>query len=301
MKKAKRSIAVLGLISLFMCAGFFNVNAQKNKRSAKDCSQRIELSDQQKEQMKETRIKFIVATKDIKNNLAELRVHQHTLMSAEKVDLNAVYANIDKISKLNNQLQKEKFAMKMSMRSFLSEDQIQSLGDGFGPRKAGNGEGKGRMNQAQAKGDCDGIGSGEGFGRQEAQAKGKQNENGRGPKKMKGNRMDNNLLNLSDEQKEQMQELRLASREANKALRFEMEELQLKQRHLVSTQPLDEKLVLSNIDRISQLKNQLAKKKVDQKMEVRKLLNEDQLILFLSQAQMGKDKGNGPKGGHFND
>lgn len=300
MKKIKKSIAVLGLVGLFVCSGFLNANAQKSQRSANNCSQKIELSDQQKEQMKETRIKFIVATKDIKNNLAELRVHQHTLMSADKADLNAIYANIDKISDLNNQLQKEKFAMRMSMRSFLSDDQVRMMGDGFGPKKDKNGEGKGRMNRPQAKEDCDGIGSGERFGRKQAAGKGEQKENGRASKRVKENRWDNNLLNLSDEQKEQMQELRLANREANQSLRFEMEELQLKQKHLLSTQIIDEKMVLKNIDRISEIKNQLAKKRVDQKMEVRKLLNEDQLVLFLSQSGMKKGNGNKHRQGHFN-
>ncbi|WP_372752483.1 hypothetical protein [Labilibaculum sp.] len=303
MKKAKRSIVVLGLVSLFMCAGFLNVNAQKNRRSPNNCTQRIELSDQQKEQMQQTRIKFAIATKDIKNNLAELRVHQHTLMSTDKADLNAIYANVDKISDLNNQLMKEKFAMRMSMRSFLNEEQIQMLGEGFGPKQGRNLKGKGRMGNGQAKGDCDGIGlgqgqgqgqgSGLGFGRKQAAGYGNQNGEGRGPNAKKAGRFDNNWLNLSDEQKEKMQELQLANREANKVLRFEMEELQLKQKHLLSSQVVDEKLVLKNLDRLSEIKNQLAKKRVDQKMEVRKLLDKDQLVLFLCQSAMDRGNRNG--------
>lgn len=290
MKRINRNIAVVGVVSLLMCLGASNLNAQRNMRFKKDCPKGIEFSDQQKEQIKESKIEFAKATKDLKNELNELRAQQKTLMSAEKPDLKAIYANIDKAADLKNQLRKEQIAMKLDVKSVLTDDQKVMMAN-CPMRNKGMRQGrKGRMTNGQGRmyrdGFCDkgGMAQGQGFGR-----------NG-----MQQDCLNNNWMNLSDEQKEQMQELRVAHIKESKGLRDEAEELQLKQKHMMSSENIDEKLIMANIDRLSGIQNKLAKMRVDHKMKIRKILTEDQLSLFLSHSGMGCGFGNGNRHRHFN-
>lgn len=295
MKNSKRNIAVIGVVSLLMCFGTSNLNAQRNMRLNKDCPKGIEYSDQQKEQIKNSKIEFAKATKDLKNKLNELRAQQTTLMSAEKPDLKAIYANIDQVSDLKNKLKKEQLGMRLDVKSVLTDEQKVAMANNPKRNEGMRQGGKGKMGNGQASmrgnGDC----SNRGF----ANGEGRGNGKGFGSKGMKQGQQNNNWMNLSDEQKAKMQELRTAHMQESKSLRDEAEEVQLKQKHLMTSQNIDEKLIMANIDRLSGIQNKLAKMKVDHKMEVRKILTEDQLSLFLSHSGMGRGLGQGNKHRNF--
>ncbi len=282
MNNIKRNIAVIGLASLLVCLGVSNLSAQGNMRSKKDCPKGIEFSDQQKEQIKKSKIEFAKATKDLKNELNELRAHQKTLMSAEKPDLKAIYANLDKASDLKNQLRKEQFAMKLDVKSVLTDDQKLMMAN-CPMRNKGMRQGeKGKMGKGQAR------------------MRGNGNGKGVGPKGMQQGQRNNNWMNFSDEQKVQMKEFHIAHRKESKGLRDEAEELQLKQKHMMTSENIDEKLIMANFDRLSAIQNKLDKMKVDHKMEIRKILTEDQLSLFLSHSGMGCGFSNGNRHLRFN-
>lgn len=292
MKNIRGNIAVIGVACLLMSMGASDVNAQGNRRAKADCPKGITLSDQQKEQVKATKIEFAKATKDLKNELNELRAHQQTLMSAEKPNVKGIYANIDKASDLKNQLMKERIAMKLDMQSFLSDEQ-KLMAANRPMHKQGMRSGrKGKMKNGQGrkKGVC--VGNNDGFARGDGRGQGRQG--------MKEGRPNCNLGDFSDEQKEQMKELRLAHLKNTKELRDEAEELSLKQKHMMTSENPDKKMIMENLDRLSGIQNKLAKTRVDHQMEVRKILTEDQLSLFLSHSGMRKGFGNGNRHRSFN-
>jgi len=300
MKNIRRNIVVIGVVSLLMIMGALNVNAQGNKCVKEDRPGGIALSDQQKEQVKATKIEFAKATKDLKNELNELRARKKTLMSAEEPDMKAIYANIDKAADLKNQLRKEQITMKLDVKSVLTDDQKVMMAN-CPMRNKGMRQGrKGRMTNGQGRmyrdGLCDksGMAQGQGFGN------GNGNGKGFGRNGMQQDCSNNNWMDLSDEQKEQMQELRVGHWKASKGLRDEVEELQLKQKHMMTSEDIDEKLIMENIDLLSGVQNKLAKMKVDHKMEVCKILTESQLSLFLSHAGMRDGFENGNRHRRFN-
>ena len=79
-----------------------------------------------------------------------------------------------------------------------------------------------------------------------------------------------------------MKSLKLEHKKATQNLREEMQELRLKQKHLLNDEKPNKKEIFSNIDRISSIQNQLAKERVVSQKEIRNILDDDQLVLFLS-------------------
>ncbi len=280
MKRIKRNIVVIGVVSFLMCLGTSNLNAQRNKRLNKDCPKGIEFNDQQKEQIKKSKLEFAKATKDLRNELNELRAQQNTLMSADKPDLKAIYANIDKSSDLKNRLKKLELAMKLNMKSVFTEEQKVMMANRPMRNRGMNQAGKAQMGNGKS--------FNSGFGK------------GFNSKGMKQGRQNDDWMNLSDEQKVQMKEFHIAHMKESKGLRNEMEVLQLKQKHLMTYENLDKKSIMENIDRLSGVQNKLNKMKVDHKLEVRKILTEDQLCLYLSHSGTKRGFGNGNRHRHFN-
>ena len=279
MKINKRSISILSLVA-FLFLGMSGLQAQQEKRDFKQRGDQTSvLNEVQKEQMKEARIAFAKATIDLKNELGELQAKQRTLFSAEKPNMKEIYANADKISELKNQIKKEEIGMKLDIRSFLTEEQQMKMAkhskhrkgamrDKIGQMGQANRAEMGRAKQGMRKGD-----------RGEQQGK-----KGYGIKQKAGKQMgkDRNMLDLSDEQKVQMKEIRVAHLKETKELKNELEVIRLKQKHLMTAEKVDKNSIMDNVDRLSNIQNQLAKKQIDNKMEIREILTEDQLVLFMS-------------------
>ena len=279
MKINKRSISILSLVA-FLFLGMSGLQAQQEKRDFKQRGDQTSvLNEVQKEQMKEARIAFAKATIDLKNELGELHAKQRTLFSAEKPNMKEIYANADKISELKNQIKKEEIGMKLDIRSFLTEEQQMKMAKHSKHRKGVMRDKKGQMGQAnraemgRAK---QGMRKGD---RGEQQGK-----KGYGIKQKAGKQMgkDRNMLDLSDEQKAQMKEIRVAHLKETKELKNELEVIRLKQKHLMTAEKVDKNSIMDNVDRLSNIQNQLAKNQIDNKMEIREILTEDQLVLFMS-------------------
>ena len=281
MKINKRSISILGLVA-FLFLGMTSLQAQPKKRGFKQGDDKsIGLSEEQKEQMKEARIVYAKATLDLKNEMGEVKAKQKTLLSAEKPNMNQIYANVDKISDLKNQLMKEEIEMKLDIRTFLTEEQRVKMAHRSKHKKGAKQGGKGQMGKAHRanQGGQGGMRNGEGLAQGGKRGKGFQQKAG------KQMRQERNLLDLSDEQKEQMKELRLAHLKDTKELKNELEVIRLKQKHLMTAENIDKNAIMKNVDRLSGVQNQLAKKGIDHKMEVREILTEDQLVLFMTHSK----------------
>lgn len=272
-----KKIAIIGMICMFFAAGTTSLFAQQGRKGRN--MQKSTLSEEQKEQMKEVRIKHASETKDLRNELNELQARQKTLVSANQPNKKEVYANIDKMSSIKKELNLTRIDMRLEMRSFLDEEQLLRVGNrsGFkhemkkgkhGQKGMRQGRGNGKRHAANCnKQFCDGTGVG---------AKGKG-----------ANMHNRNLLDLSDDQKEQMKDLRIAHMKDTESLRDEAELIRLKQKQMMTSENPSMSDLKTNVNRLSEIQNQLAKKRFDNQLEIRKILDEDQLVLFLNRSGKG--------------
>ena len=81
------------------------------------------LNDEQKTKIKDIKMASFKETKPLNSKLAELKVHQGTLMMADKADMNAINANIDEIAKLESQIAKNRAAGVQQVRGLLTDEQ----------------------------------------------------------------------------------------------------------------------------------------------------------------------------------
>lgn len=230
--------------------------AQQRKRAERKQETMIQLTDAQKEELKAAKVEFAKATLDVKNELNELKAYQRTLMSAENLNEKKVFENIDKMTALKKQLMEERIDMRLATSGLLDEDQRmhrEMRGDRSKMRTPHMNHRKGSMQKGDRKGLAE-----------------------------RGKQRFMNALDLSEKQKEQMKSLKLEHKKATQNLREEMQELRLKQKHLLNDEKPNKKEIFSNIDRISSIQNQLAKERVVSQKEIRNILDEDQLVLFLS-------------------
>ena len=97
------------------------------------------LTDEQKEQLKELRLKHMKEVQSIKNEMSELKAHLKTITSVDKPDMNAINKNIDEITSKINELMKSNAAHFQEIRKHLNEEQKLHLEMKRGPRGPGRG------------------------------------------------------------------------------------------------------------------------------------------------------------------
>ena len=83
----------------------------------------LNLTDAQKEALKQSRIDLQKQLKPLRNELGEAEAHQKTLMTAEKPDLNAIDKNIEKIGMLKTEMAKVQVKHRLDMRAQLTDEQ----------------------------------------------------------------------------------------------------------------------------------------------------------------------------------
>ena len=250
----KTKITACIVIALMLISGLSQ--AQQRNRAKRTQKTMIQLTDAQKEELKAAKIEFAKATIDVKNELNELEASQRTLMSAEKLDEKKVFANIDKMSALKKQLVEKRINMRLATSGLFDNEQRLNRDMKMNHRKM-----KGlHMNRREGR-----MHRGNG-----------ENQFGR-----RSNRCVD-ALGLSEGQQEQMKNMKLEHKKVTQNLREEMQELRLKQKHLLNDETPKKNEIFSNLDRISVIQNQLAKEKVASQKEIRNILDEDQLVLFLS-------------------
>ncbi len=271
--------------------GVLNLNAQPTKQQGICCEKNCKLSDNQKEQMKAVRSKYAMEILHLKNQFNELRAKQRTLTLVENPKKKEVYANIDKMTETKKNLDLLKLDMKLEMNSLLTTEQLLNA-DRKPMRKGGQGMAHKQADFRKTKGHQNGKCS---------KAKSKQHESGKRSKmchtemgkedKMcqKSGKTRNNCSELNENQKEKMKELRLAHLENTKALRDEAEEIRVKQRNLMTTTNVKKSLMINQVNRLAEISNNLNKKRFDYEMEIRNLLDKDQLVSFLNRKR-GSDK-----------
>ena len=81
------------------------------------------LTAKQKEAIQQINVKAEKDLKPLKDQLAELMVHHRTLMTAEKPDLNAVNASLDKIGSVRIAIEKAEAAKQIEIGKQLTDEQ----------------------------------------------------------------------------------------------------------------------------------------------------------------------------------
>lgn len=81
------------------------------------------LTEEQQSKLKEFRIAHLKEMQTYQNQLGELKAKEHTLATADKPDIKAINANIDEITKVQNQMMKSKASHRQQVRALLTEEQ----------------------------------------------------------------------------------------------------------------------------------------------------------------------------------
>ena len=81
------------------------------------------LTEEQKTKIKSLRLATMKEIQPLRNQLGELRAKGKTLTTCEKSDMKAINANIDDITKLQNQIMKIREANHQQIRALLTDEQ----------------------------------------------------------------------------------------------------------------------------------------------------------------------------------
>ena len=145
----KRGIKIFGIIALVLGVIFF-VKAQTNHgkfghhmrgENHHKGMLGLDLSDEQKEQMKDLRVAFMADTKDEKNALNEKRAKLRTLTTVDKVNANAVNGLVDEMASIRATITKKRLANMQKVRSILTEEQRTMFDAKSGKMRHHRGEG----------------------------------------------------------------------------------------------------------------------------------------------------------------
>lgn len=81
-------------------------------------------TEEQQEAIKKIRLETEKEVKPLQNKLNEMEAKQHTLTTAEKADLNAIYKNIDEMAKVKTEIAKIHAKSHQDVRSLLTDEQL---------------------------------------------------------------------------------------------------------------------------------------------------------------------------------
>lgn len=87
----------------------------------------LDLSQEQQEEMKTLRMEHYKTMKPLKNEMAELKARERTLLSEQEADMKAINSVIDDQSELLGKIRKLQVEQKLKMKEILTDEQIMKL------------------------------------------------------------------------------------------------------------------------------------------------------------------------------
>lgn len=81
------------------------------------------LTAEQQTKIKDLRVAFMKESQTLRNQMGELKAKQKTLSTTDKPDMKAIEANIDDITKIQNQMMKKHAALQQQIRAQLNDEQ----------------------------------------------------------------------------------------------------------------------------------------------------------------------------------
>ena len=102
-----------------------NMTGQRRERLAHHFS--IDLSEEQKAEMKSLKYEHFKTMKPLKSKMVELKARERTLLSEENIELKSVYNIIDEQTDLMNKIKKLQVEHRLNAKSILTEEQVMKL------------------------------------------------------------------------------------------------------------------------------------------------------------------------------
>jgi Spy/CpxP family protein refolding chaperone len=90
----------------------------------------LDLSEEQQEQMQALRLEHYKVMNPLRNQMAELKAREQTLISEEEVDMKAVNKVIDDQTDLQNKMRKLTVTHKLAVKEILTDEQLMKLDQG---------------------------------------------------------------------------------------------------------------------------------------------------------------------------
>ena len=104
-------------------------------------------------------------------------------------------------------------------------------------------------------------------------------------------------LNLSEEQQEQMEELRFSHEKSMISMRSKVQLEQLELKKLKRADEPNKKKIHAQIDKVGAAKTAISKTRADHQLEIRKVLTEDQYKIFRKGMHMKAERREGRRDG----
>jgi len=284
----------MGFIALAMVA--VSATAQQQRRQGntrQTCVLQDDLTQEQKDKMDELRVAFYQKTKTEQNQLNELIARKHTLETTEPVDKDALFECLASINRIQTDLQKERIRHFQNVKANLNEDQVilfDARKKGLnGQLGQGRGFAQGNMNRQRPgcnqNGCCQGRrqrgnGQGYGYGQNQGRGQGQQTVKGRANNQRRGFAG----LELSDTQKEFMEQSRLKLLKKEQTLENKLNELNAQLKTQTTGKDINLKQVDKTIAEQSNIKLELAQLRAEHRMEVRNQLTAEQKMAFDSRG-----------------
>lgn len=307
MKRAKKYFGLFLLAGLILMVS--NPSASAQDRQRKDGCKF--LTEEQQEQAKTIRAKYQKDLTYLHNKLNELAAKQKTLIQVDKPNLKSLYANIEAKTDLHNKIAKTRTKMHIELRSIMTEEQRLMMGSGMGKKMMARRGMRGRhqMHRGHKHGnhkgchtkagkrmhrndDCDGCGK---EGRKGNYRNNDCNScNNKGQKMhqrgMHGKCQENMrkgacgtsgcMINLTEEQQAAFKNIRLEKLKTVNPLKNKLKELQAKKHTLMSAEKINSRDINKIIDQMSNIKENIAKANIKQRIEMRKHLTAEQKMMF---------------------
>jgi Spy/CpxP family protein refolding chaperone len=128
-----KKLQTIVIAIVFFMAGLVNIYAQpgpgphnaemKCQKKEAGCMGIPNLTDDQQKKINDLRIAHQKEMQALHNQMGELKAKHKTLTTADKPDMKAVNANIDEITKLQNQIMKKAAEHQQQVRSLLNDEQ----------------------------------------------------------------------------------------------------------------------------------------------------------------------------------
>lgn len=261
------------------------------------------LSPEQKEQIKEVREKYSPKIKEIKDELRFKQVEQKTLLASKKVDEKAVYATIDAIGELKASLHKETSALRSEMKDVCPNAGKMMASTRQGNKRPSNGQGvrqgqgnrpgKQTMHQGNERSQRQGMQQGQNSkGQHMAQnskrpqgnksgiktgKKGQGSQHGMRNEGNQGQKRQTPKLDLSDEQKTAIAEVKKEHFWSIQETQNELALLKAKNNTLEERQ--------ASFNEMNTLQTKLAKQRMALKLDIMSQLTEEQRMQMISKMQ----------------
>jgi len=283
--KRKSIIGISLLITVLMVgSGFSPKDIERRKggdrvhrNTGVHWMEKLDLTQEQQEQVKVQRMAFYKAVLDEENQLRELRAKQQTILTGDAVNKSKLYDCLTEMNQLQVDIQKERMSHHQDIRKILTENQRIVFDVYHHQGKKYGKPGKGEIHRGREKG-WPGNRENTHFSKKSPHHKGAHH-----------NRLCESDQ-FSTEQKEELKASRLELMKKALPLKNRLNELRASMQSELSLESVNMKKVEKLIAQQGEIRLALAKQKADHQLAVHSVLTPEQRVLFNKKKMHGCQK-----------